>query len=127
MPRDKVNLWLDDIRPAPTGWMHARNVDEAKLILQIHEVQDCSLDHDLGACFDCLRGLTPDQWLAEHEYQSMPNCTHFGTGYELVLWMAETGNWPRFRPMVHSMNPVGADRMRGVIERYFPDETARSA
>ena len=51
----------------------------------------------------------------------MPHCTHFGTGYDLCLWMAEHGIWPAEKPTVHSMNPVGRQRMEGVIDRYFPE------
>jgi hypothetical protein len=38
--------------------------------------------------------LTPDEWLEKQDYASMPNCSHFGTGYDLVCWMEETGHWP---------------------------------
>lgn len=116
-----VLLWLDDIRPAPEGWLHVRTVAEAQTVLSTGRVLAASLDHDLGACTDCLGGRTPDQWLEDSAYQSMPNCSHVGTGYELCLWMAEKGIWPKEPPNVHSANPVGRERMQGVIARYFPD------
>jgi hypothetical protein len=113
---ERINLWLDDIRPAPVGWKHIYTIDKAKRLLALGIVRKASLDHDLGACETCLApwrgGLTPDGL--------MPNCSHFGTGYDLCLWMAESGHWPAERPVVHSMNPVGRERMRGVIARYFP-------
>lgn len=80
-----------------------------------------SLDHDLGACEVCLGGKSAEQWLTETQFQSMPNCDHFGTGYTLVCWMEETGNWPRERPFVHSRNPAGRARMEMVIDKYFPE------
>jgi hypothetical protein len=77
-----------------------------------------SLDHDLGACNECSKGLTPDEWLEKSSYASMPNCSHFGTGYELVCWMEETGHWPTvYWPTVHSANAVGRLRMEQAIER----------
>lgn len=127
--RPAINLWLDDVRPAPEDWTWAKTVDEAKELMRLHNVQSMSLDHDLGACDDCYRaaGIDPtigdekfDLWLEKSQYQAMPHCTHFGTGYDFCLWMAEKGRWPAERPVVHSANPVGARAMRQTIERYFP-------
>lgn len=112
-----VKLWLDDVRQAPEGWRWAQTVEMAKVTLQLDEVLEASLDHDLGACETCLNGRTMEQWFLDTGV--MPNCDHIGTGYDLVKWMAETGRWPKTKPVVHSMNPVGAARMRGTIERYF--------
>ncbi|MBI5544590.1 MAG: hypothetical protein HY901_11920 [Deltaproteobacteria bacterium] len=88
-----MKLWLDDVRPAPPGWVQARTIEEAQRWLVTGEVEEASLDHDLGV-------EQPD-------------------GRALVRWMAQTGHWPKHRPVVHSMNPVGRMYMEGVIERYF--------
>lgn len=114
-----MNLWLDDMRPAPVGWHHVKTVEEAKKALLSGTVQKASLDHDLGACADCMGGKTPEQWLEETNYQSMPHCDHFGSGYTLVCWMEETGNWPKEKPTVHSANPAGRSKMLAAIERSF--------
>lgn len=114
-----INLWLDDMRPAPLGWYHVKTVEDAKRIILMGFVEYASLDHDLGACPDCLKGMTPDEWLDAADWESMPNCEHFGTGYTLVCWMEETGNWPINKPSVHSANPVGRDKMRVAIERHY--------
>jgi hypothetical protein len=113
-----LNLWLDDMRPAPEGWVHVKTADEAKQYLASGIVQKASLDHDLGVCKDCYSG-SPEQWLDEHSYQSMPHCDHFGTGYTLVCWMEETGHWPAEKPTVHSANPAGRAKMRAAIDRRF--------
>lgn len=124
-----ISLWLDDIRPAPEGWHHVLTVDEAIQVMSLNNVQRASLDHDLGSCDGCYAkaGIDPraknrvEQWLEKSAYTEMPNCVHLGTGYDLCLWMAEKGIWPAEKPMVHSANPVGRQRMRGVIDRYFPE------
>jgi hypothetical protein len=122
-----VNLWLDDVRdPADyglDGWTWVKTVDEAKSALQLNNVQKLALDHDLGACADCMQVYngSADLWLEASGYQAMPNCSHFGTGYDLVLWMAEKGIWSKEKPTVHSANPVGAKAMRQTIDRYFPE------
>lgn len=116
-----INLWLDDHRLAPDGWVWARTVSEAKEYLLTGEVEHASLDHDLGACSTCMNGLSVEEWFWKHNGQAMPFCSHVGSGTDLVNWMAEVGCWPKQKPTIHSLNPVGAQRMRGVIDRYFPD------
>lgn len=117
---EKINLWLDDIRPAPWGWVHVKTDEEARWYLEKGMVQQMSLDHDLGACPECMGGRTVEQWLVETNYQQMPNCPHFGTGYTLVCWMEENDIWSVEKPTVHSANPVGRAKMQVAINRKFP-------
>lgn len=42
------NLFLDDLRPAPGGWVLAKTVDEAKGFLSTGHVQQLSLGRVLG-------------------------------------------------------------------------------
>ena len=114
-----MDLWLDDMRPAPKGWHHVKTVEEAKFALLTASVQRASLDHDLGACTDCLKGRLPSEWLDDHDGEQMPNCEHFGTGFTLVRWMEETGNWPTEKPTVHSANRAGSAMMRAIIDKHY--------
>jgi hypothetical protein len=84
-----------------SGWRHldgkqSISVQVAKLLLQDGVVEEMSLDHDLG--------------------EAEP------TGNQFVLWMAETGHWPKKKPAVHSANSPGRDSMRAYINRYYPKE-----
>lgn len=98
----KYLVWLDDWRwptvefarlaDIPIIW--CRHVHEVVPFLKRREVAYLSLDHDLGE----------DK----------------KTGYHLCLWMAKTGKWPTNKPLVHSQNPIGAEAMRFVIDRYYP-------
>lgn len=107
-----VKLWLDDVRPAPEGWVHAKSVKEAIEIMSTHRVEEMSLDHDLDVCPVCHPNVKKGDIL--------PPCTcRESTGYDFVLWMAKNNNWPTTKPYVHSMNPAGAQAMRQTIERYF--------
>lgn len=115
-----MRLWLDDIRPAPAGWTHVKTVQEAKDVLMTGLVTHASLDHDLGACTECMAGRSTEQWLHESNMQSMPNCTHFGTGYDLVTWMEENNVWPSESILCHSRNPVGRARMQQVLMKCVP-------
>lgn len=117
-----INLWLDDIRRAPDGWMHVRTVTEAKEVLSdpLIKVVAWSLDHDLGACEDCLGGKNAEEWMVSAQFQSMPNCEHYGTGYELLCWLeANPQYWPSKVPSVHTANPVGRERMKVVIRKHY--------
>lgn len=114
-----INLFLDDMRPCPEGWVLVKTVEEAQHYLKLGIVDHMSLDHDLGACDACLGGKSPAEWLTATNFESMPNCDHFGTGYNLCVWMAEHGIWSKQKPTVHSANASGRERMVGVIERYY--------
>ncbi len=43
-----MKVWLDDLRPAPSGWIWVKTPPEAISLLQGGEVEEMSLDHDLG-------------------------------------------------------------------------------
>ncbi len=91
-----MKIWLDDIRPAPDGYVHCRSVNEAKKLIVENkdkiELIDC--DHDLGdyAC-DGGDGIKLLDWLAE-------NCLY----YPIAL---------------HTMNPVGRENMQRLVDRYW--------
>jgi hypothetical protein len=96
-----MKIYLDDIRNPPASlpgrWTVVRRVWIMKLILWLSSrtfsfVTHVSLDHDLG---------------------EQP------TGYDLCKWMAAHKAWPSKNVYVHSMNPVGANNMASVINRYF--------
>ena len=93
-----MRVWLDDIRDAPRGWVRAFTPEEVIALLQLGEVTEVSLDHDLG-----LDGGESER-----------------TGYTVLLWLemeVGTGRWRRLVPeiTVHSGNPVGRDCMLRVI------------
>jgi hypothetical protein len=89
-----MKLWLDDVRPVPDGWTWAKHVEEAVSLMESADVEEASLDHDLGEGFE--------------------------EGHRLVLWMVEHDSWPSEALSVHSSNPPGAERMCAIIERYGP-------
>ena len=113
-----IKLYVDDIRPCPDGWTLARTVAEAKLHLGLGGVDALSLDHDMGACDTCIN----TEPLAAQTLQ----CDHVECGYDLVVWMIESGRWPATKPIVHSMNPVGRQRMLDAIERHWLDNRIQS-
>ena len=107
-----INLWLDDNRPAPEGWVHVTTVHEAIALIKSGQVQKASLDHDLGLCSPCVERYK------QLDAKPARNCTCM-TGYKLCLWMADNNKWPKEKPTVHSANPVGKFAMEAIIERYW--------
>lgn len=109
-----IKLFLDDrLNPPDDTWTLVRTAEDALLLLDDPsvDVECASLDHDLGQCAACEgSGDRPD---------APANCRHKMTGYDLVKWMAENDVWPRFKPAVHSANPVGRANMIATIERYW--------
>ena len=92
-----VRIWLDDVRPAPLGYVHCKSVNTAKKIVESCEankfpieVIDC--DHDLGDYF-------PDG----------------GDGIRLLDWLEERKTYYPIK--IHTMNPVGRQNMQVVVDR----------
>lgn len=98
-----MKIWLDDIRPAPTGYIWCKSVNQAINEIETHELMvrksghnfyqvdliDC--DHDLG------------------DYAS-----DGGDGIQLLNWLEATNrNYPI---RLHTMNIVGRMNMQAVID-----------
>lgn len=125
-----MRIWLDDVREMPSGYdVHCRTVREIQELLKTGQVEEASLDHDLGICPKC----TPGEFSGKANIvvvQSLESCCDtktcqchcHETGSHLVRWMAETGNWPKKKPRVHSANIVGAAYMRGVIDGCWRED-----
>lgn len=98
-----MNFWLDDIRPAPKGWLWVKTVQrlieavrDAKLAGK--EIWKVSLDNDLGP--GEIEGYKYPDYLEEmHEV----GLTHL---------IPEKVN-------IHSANPVARERMQKVINRIY--------
>ena len=101
----QMKLWIDDVRPAPKGYIWCTTVNEAKMVIRnveslsfithnwnVPKIELLDVDHDAG------------------------DCVPYGGDYiKLLDWIEETGrNYPI---RIHSMNPVGVENMRAIIER----------
>lgn len=105
-----MRIWVDDVRPAPEGYVWCRSVNETKQKLMFcdsmcrffdtnfpndrnpYNIEVIDIDHDAGE-FACDGG----------DY------------IKLLDWLEITGrNYPI---RIHSMNPVGVENMRRIIKR----------
>lgn len=88
-----MKLWIDDVRPAPTGYRWVKSVWEAIDFIRNDYIELIDIDHDAGVY------------------------ANFGDDYiKLLDWMEEF-NMCNFPIHIHSMNPVGVANMRAIIQR----------
>lgn len=92
-----MKVYLDDERETPPGWKRVYWPKDAIKLLETGEVEEISLDHDLG---------DDDR----------------GTGYDVVCWIEEAVITKAFRPpiiKVHSANPSARNKMEAGIESIY--------
>ena len=104
-----MKLWIDDVRPAPEGYVYIRSVDEAKECILFAE-ERYSKRNDVF--YDC-KSFKIELIDIDHD---AGDYAIFGGDYiKLLDWLEETGrNYPI---RIHSMNPVGMENMRAIIRR----------
>ncbi len=97
-----MKLWIDDVRPAPDGYVWARSVRAAKWTIQMHE-------------WRCKAGFSPIHIeLIDIDHDAGDYACDGGDYIKLLDWLEETGrNYPIH---IHSMNPVGVANMRAIIQ-----------
>lgn len=98
-----MKLWIDDVRPAPDGYVWCRSVDDAKYCIirsrnidrnskKLSTIELIDIDHDAG------------DYAAEG-----------GDYIKLLDWLEEKQfSYPIH---IHSMNPVGVANMRAIIQK----------
>lgn len=97
-----MNMWIDDVRPAPEGYVWRKSVNAAKRYIKDFERRQEPFHFDSIALIDI------DHDAGDFVYDG-------GDYIKLLDWLEETGrNYPI---RIHSMNPVGVANMRAIIER----------
>lgn len=105
-----TKIWHDDIRRPPNeDWVWCRTNEQAQHFLKYWEVNEISLDHDLGLDY-----LDPD---CDTESWAFAGSSPKGTGLDLVEWMCIMKLVPE-KVTIHSWNPVGAQNMAARLN-YF--------
>ncbi|SFL05364.1 hypothetical protein SAMN05216390_10925 [Lachnospiraceae bacterium KH1T2] len=97
-----MKIWLDDLRPAPEGYVVTKSVNEAISVVTGAEeknikIELLDIDHDLG------------------DY-----AVDGGDAIKLLDWLAERET---FYPIkIHTANPVGRANMERIIDRYWKNK-----
>lgn len=92
-----IKIWVDDVRPAPFGYMNAYTTNIAINIIKLAveneiDIEILDIDHDAG------------EWAYD------------GGDYIKILdWMER--NQISIPIRIHSMNPVGIENMRRIIRK----------
>ena len=119
-----MKLWIDDVRPAPEGYIWVKSVNEAKDFIMRQErrrdealaIAQSNLNkrHDLIAYRGALR-------IAGRRDIELIDIDHDAGDYgppdyiKILDWLEDTGrNYPI---RIHSMNAVGVQNMRAIIQR----------
>ena len=98
-----MKLWLDNVRSAPEGYVWCKNVDEARELIFEHSM------------YHWVPGQTSDIELIDIGYNAGDCLSDDDDHIELLEWLEETGrNYPIH---IHSMNVVGVENMRRIIQR----------
>ena len=99
-----MKLWIDDVRPAPNGYIWCSSVDSAKKMIEIY-----------GSWVDSDNNIVDYIELIDIDHDAGVYARFGGDYIELLNWLEETGrNYPIH---IHSMNPVGRENMRRIIQR----------
>ena len=93
-----MKLWVDDVRPAPEGYIWVKSV--------LHAMGEIIYaEHVYKTRFE----------LIDIDYDAGDYAYNGGDYIKLLDWLEETGrNYPI---RIHSQNPVGVQNMRRIIER----------
>ena len=97
-----MKLWIDDLRPAPKGYVWCKSVQEAKDTILLFELY-ATVNEDYKV------------ELIDLDYDAGDYADEGGDYIRLLDWLEETKrNYPIH---IHSMNPVGVENMRRIIRR----------
>ena len=93
-----MKIWVDDVRPAPEGYYWCKSVNETKEVIRRYmqwnmRIELLDMDHDAG------------------DFAS-----DGGDYIEILNWLEEYMIC-YFPIRIHSMNPVGRENMRRIIQK----------
>lgn len=99
-----MKIWIDDVRPAPKGYVWCKSVNEAKETIKKYSSY-IDFDNNIVDCID----------LIDIDHDAGMYIRYGGDYINLLNWLEETGhNYPI---RIHSMNPVGIENMRRIIQK----------
>ena len=108
-----MKLWVDDVRPAPAGYVWCKSVNQAKETI----VQALAAFRE-----SVVRGFVDEDLyldVIDLDHDAGEYAKDGGDYIELLNWLEwlhqDQGTYTQFH--IHSMNPVGVANMRRIIQR----------
>lgn len=106
-----MKLWIDDVRPTPDGFIGVRSVNEAKLMIEAFDFT-FAMTKELGNNREAENFRIE---VIDIDHDAGYYAKDGGDYIKLLDWLEETGrNYPI---RIHSMNPVGVENMRRIIQK----------
>lgn len=99
-----MKLWIDDVRPAPEGYIWVKTVNDAIRYIRIYG-DYIDFDNNLVDCIE----------LIDIDHDAGDYARYGGDYIKLLDWLEETGRSYPIR--IHSKNPVGIANMRAIIQK----------
>ena len=107
-----MKLWIDDIRPAPEGYKWCKSVIDAQVYIEAADWTNF-FNHIPDAPTPNYKDIEIE--LIDIDHDAGEYASDGGDYIRLLDWLEETGrNYPI---RIHSMNPVGVENMRRIIQR----------
>jgi len=94
-----MKVFLDDIRTEPAGWKRTKTADETIDLLLNNQVEELSLDYDLGGELYC------------------------GNGFDVLIWIDNNKKNPQFtmpkKIHIHSTHSFYRPRMESFVKQLL--------
>lgn len=115
-----MKLWIDDVRPAPEGYVWVKSVNEAIIKILKTELETLLIEDGLRQgqytqpCGEVLASIERIE-LIDIDHDAGEYACYGGDYIKLLDWLEETGrNYPIH---IHSMNVVGRMNMEAICRR----------
>ena len=100
-----VKLWVDELRPAPNGWVWAKTITDAIRYLDHEDIEGVSIDYDISLLVAIGR-KTPQE---VHSSETFEPVARF------IANAFEAGSFPI---IIHSLNENGARILRNILSGW---------
>lgn len=118
-----MKLWIDDVRPAPDGYVWCMSVNVAKMFIEGNEdivryaheqLTELSVGSDVYLQMKEIAEVSTIE-IIDIDHDAGDYASDGGDYIKLLDWLEETGrNYPIH---IHSQNVVGVQNMRAIIKR----------
>ena len=109
-----MKIWVDDVRPAPIGYIWCKSVNEAIERIEGSEIRVGMLDYNNPLCEEDIRELSIE--LIDIDHDASIYAYDGGDYIKILDYLEETERDYPIR--IPSMHPVGVEHMRRIIQRH---------